>query len=178
LEALVTALPAEIVDGPSAYERLRPKHKVFVDNYLLTFNASEAAREAGYRHPRQEGHYLLTRHDGVKAAVREQLEANAATREEAVARVSLIARTSIDDFLNEDGRLDLAKARASGKLGAVRKMKFDPESGHCTELELYSALEANTTILKVTGALNDRQEADRVIELRLSPMTLEHWDKL
>lgn len=169
--------PAEIVQ-PSAYDRLRPKHKVFVDHYLQSFNGSEAAREAGYAHPRQEAYNLLHNHDGVREAIREQLEVLGATREEAMARVSLIARTSMDDFLDESGRVDIAKARTLGRLGAIRKMKFDRETGVITEVELYSALEANTTILKVTGALEGPQEADRVIELRLTPTTLENWSKL
>ena len=38
---------------------LTNKQRVFVEQYLRTSNASEAARQAGYAHPGPEGHRLL-----------------------------------------------------------------------------------------------------------------------
>ena len=38
---------------------LTTKRSIFVEQYLRTSNASEAARQAGYKHPGSEGHRLL-----------------------------------------------------------------------------------------------------------------------
>ena len=38
---------------------LTDKRQVFVEEYLRTWNASEAARIAGYAHPGSDGHRLL-----------------------------------------------------------------------------------------------------------------------
>ncbi len=48
---------------------LTPRQRLFVDNYFG--NATEAARKAGYSHPKQQGSRLLSNVD-VQAAIKEQ----------------------------------------------------------------------------------------------------------
>src|SRR5262245_25652140 len=63
---------------------------------------------------------------------------------EAVARMSDMARASLEDFLDKDGRVDLAKARRRSKLHLIqqfRQRRHETEAGVTTEtnLKLYDA---------------------------------------
>jgi len=62
---------------------LRPRHRLFVEEYLVAFNASAAARAAGYssKRYRQTGWDLLRRPD-VKAAVEKGFRKRLAAAEE------------------------------------------------------------------------------------------------
>jgi phage terminase small subunit len=55
----------------SAYDSLPPKRRAFVDHYLKTNNATEAARLAGYASPNSQGPRLLL-NVGVMAAIKER----------------------------------------------------------------------------------------------------------
>jgi phage terminase small subunit len=54
-----------------AYDSLPPKRRAFVDAYLKSGNATQAAREAGYKKPKEEGTRLLS-FAAVKAALKER----------------------------------------------------------------------------------------------------------
>ena len=62
---------------------LHPRHRLFVEEYLIFFNAAAAARSAGYpaNRARQTGWELLQRAD-VKAAVEEGYKARLAAAQE------------------------------------------------------------------------------------------------
>lgn len=44
-------------------DKLTPKQKAFADNYIISGNATEAAKKAGYKQPRQQGSRMLTNVD-------------------------------------------------------------------------------------------------------------------
>ncbi len=78
---------------------LTPKQQRFVDAYLISLNATEAARVAEYRHPNKQGPALLV-NLGVSAAI---AEAQAARRE--------ADRTAADRVIRELGRLAFSDLR-------------------------------------------------------------------
>ena len=39
--------------------KLNPKQRRFLDEYLISFNATDAARKAGYAHPDRQGPRML-----------------------------------------------------------------------------------------------------------------------
>ena len=72
---------------------LTNKRKLFVEHYLQSGNASDAAREAGYAHPGAEGHRLLKIAE-IQNLVGERVETAAMDATEILERLSSGVRTS------------------------------------------------------------------------------------
>lgn len=72
---------------------LTKKQRLFIENYLTCFNATKAARDAGYseKTAHSQGHRLL-RHAEVAEAIRQRLENAHMTAEEALALAAEKAR--------------------------------------------------------------------------------------
>lgn len=125
------------------------KRKAFLNAYLKTFNATEAARIADYAHPGSQGHRLLKDVE-IQAAIQARLDEMVMAADEVLARLADQARASFEDFLRYDEAedqlaIDLAKAGGRGKLHLVKKLAVDKDGG--MSLELYSAQAA----LKLLG---------------------------
>lgn len=155
-----------------ALNGLTGKQRAFVLAYLDCLNASEAARRAGYavRSLRQVASENLAKPD-IKEALRLGFERKIMPKEEVIARLSATATASLEDFITLEAapegdeapatphpghwRLDLAKAKRRGVLGALKKLKWGE---HGPEIELYSALEALQLLGKYHRAFVERQE--------------------
>lgn len=167
-----------------AGDSLTGKQRVFVDAYLSNgFNATEAARAAGYRGNNNvlsvTGHENL-RNPKISVIVKERLNEAAMSANEVIARLSEIARGEVDNFLDEDGKVDLKKARRLQKTKLLKKFKTkrtskrvdtieggDEENRETletslmyeeVEFEMYSAHEALRDLGKYHKLLNDRHE--------------------
>lgn len=70
---------------------LTDKQQVWLNEYLTCWNATEAARRAGYSKPGISGHENLTK-PYIQDAIREQLATHVMSANEALARISSIAR--------------------------------------------------------------------------------------
>lgn len=70
--------------------KLTNKRQAFVEHYLSCWNASEAARRAGYKQ-RNEGHRLLTNAD-IQAHIKERLTEITMGADEVLQRLANIAR--------------------------------------------------------------------------------------
>jgi len=70
--------------------KLTNKRIAFVEHYLACWNASEAARRAGYKQ-RNEGHRLLTNAD-IQAHIKERLAEVTMSADEVLQRLAEIAR--------------------------------------------------------------------------------------
>lgn len=120
---------------------LNPKRRAFVEEYLRCWNASEAARRAGYRgRPDSIGSRLLG-NVSIQAAIQARLSELAMSADEVLTRLADQARGSMEDFIGtgEDGTvigLDFAKAKTAGKLHLIRAVAFGKDSDR---LELYDA---------------------------------------
>ena len=77
---------------------LTNKRKVFVAEYLRCWNASEAARRAGYAHERSAGHALLTNPD-IQAHIQEELTNLTMSADECLLRIADIAREETSQSL-------------------------------------------------------------------------------
>jgi phage terminase small subunit len=114
-------------------ENLTERQRLFVEAYLATRNASEAARQAGYRSPATEG-YRLLRNEQIGAAIQARLGEirGAMGADEVIQRLSDQARHTIEDFIEispETGypSLDFAKAQRLGKLHLIKKISYDKQ---------------------------------------------------
>lgn len=87
--------------SPPRKKKLPHKRRMFVEALVgpANGNRTKAAAMAGYTHPKQEGHRLLTFAD-VSGAVAERLDrmADAMSSEEIIARLSGIARADMTPF--------------------------------------------------------------------------------
>lgn len=139
---------------------LTAKRQAFVDAYLTTWNASEAARVAGYAAPGQQGHRLLKDVE-IADEVQRRVSERAMSADEVLIRLADMARGSMDDFVSfrpgvKLPLLDLEKAHAAGKFGLVKKLKYTADGA--VEFELYDAQAALVQLGKAHKLFTDKQE--------------------
>ena len=144
------------------------KDQVFVDEYLLTLNATKAYQKA---HPKAKatgaavnGHKLL-RKTNVQEEISRRLEEQHMSANEALKIISDIARGDITEFFTPLGNIDFEELRKSGRGRLIKKIKQrtitkigkgeqdEDTEIHDTEIEIYPALDAARDILKVTKKL-------------------------
>lgn len=143
-------------DGPGSVIRLTTKQRVFVEQYLICWNATEAARRAGYKHPNVQGPRLLV-NVSVAAAIRARIDEIAMSADETLLRLTDQARADMADFItiNQRGtvRIDLRKAQELRRLHLVKKI------GHAKyglQLELHDAQAALVHIGRHRGMFVDK----------------------
>jgi hypothetical protein len=148
---------------------LTGKQQAFVNAYLgaARFNATEAARLAGYKGDdvtlRNVAKENLTK-PYIKTAIAEFWNANAMTAEETLHRLADMARGDIGDFLStftvtKDGKtkqitiVDMEKVKANGRLvKSITQTKLGPR------IELYDARAALVDIGRYHKMFTDKTE--------------------
>jgi phage terminase small subunit len=141
-----------------AYDSLSPKRRAFVDAFLSNgFNACQAAKTAGYKHPDRQGPALLGFLE-VGQAVQERMAAAKCDADAALEVLSAHLHGDLGDFLEikkeGDGevvtlRTALLKAKEAGKLRLLRKVKVHVDGA--VEVELYDAQAAADKLLRAAG---------------------------
>jgi phage terminase small subunit len=152
---------------------LTPKEKRFVEAYCgrARFNATKAAREAGYS-PTNAGRYgsRLARRPRVKRAIVKRLERMAITDAEIEARMAEFARGSVAPFLSVDSEgetvVSLSTRTAQRALHLVRKVKArkqirkDRDGSEIVDrtidLELHDAKDATAQLARMRGMYSER----------------------
>jgi hypothetical protein len=134
---------------PRAKKGLSVKQQAFCRAYVRNNgNGVQAAREAGYRGTdatlRTVASENLTK-PNVKAFLKQIAEDAQKSQggsnfsimciNEALQRTSVLARASLDDILDEHGRFDLAKARRTAGIYAIKRATFH-RSGKIKSVEL------------------------------------------
>lgn len=121
---------------------LTPKQQVFVDEYLKSFNATRAAKAAGYSEhtAAQIGAENLIKPQ-IKAAIDQRLTESAMSANEVLMRLAKQARGSMADYVKIiDGAnvpmIDWARAAKDGMLDNMSEIKI--EEGKIT-FNLYDA---------------------------------------
>ena len=143
----------------------------FVAHFVRSWDARAAALAAGYAPARLARTVTtLLQHEPVLAAIRQQATAGQLAREEALVRLSQLARGTVEPFLQRttDGRVvvDLASTEAQQHyplLKGVTQQRYTmatPE-GEVevveTGIELHCPLEALTQLLHLHGAYPPRR---------------------
>lgn len=132
---------------------LTAKQCKFTEEYLICWNASEAARRAGYRWPYKVASMLMAR-PCIKELIAQRITEAAMSADEVLHRLAEHARGSMADFVDERGRIDLERARAAGKLHLVRTYR-EAGRGNGASIELYDAQAALEKLGKATGIFKD-----------------------
>ena len=160
-----TATKTKRPSATVAEAKVRAQRQAFVEHYLETWNATEAAKRAGYstESARQQGSRLLTNVD-IRDAIEARLSAIAMGPNEVLARLGDHARASLDDMLDRSNSLDLNAARANGKLHLIKKIKrrewYDQDGNRTvtTEVELHDAQAALVHLGRKHKLFGDRLE--------------------
>jgi phage terminase small subunit len=157
---------------------LTDKQQVFVEEYLRTWNATEAARIAGYAHPHVQGTQTLA-NLSVQEVIKARLAEKTMSADEVLVRLAEQARGDIREFFTIEeqstqgraeestveryARLDLVKLLESGKSHLVKSVtytKFGPK------VEMYDAQAALVHIGKHHGLFRD------VLDVQINPQDL------
>jgi phage terminase small subunit len=114
-------------------DSLTTKQKVFVLEYLVCFNATEAAERAGYKGNRATLAVVgleNLRKPKIRAEIKRFLIDMTMMQEEALARIAQQARGSMGDFLSMDDygriRFDLEQAKKAGAMNVVQQVRIRP----------------------------------------------------
>lgn len=148
------------------HDPLTDLQRAFIDEYLVDLNGAAAARRAGYSaaSARSIASENLTKPD-IRAAIDARLKERAMSADEAIARLTEMARGSVGAFVRvQDGKATLDISSAGAPLHLIRKLKVTER--HLgeelrevkTELELHDAKDALVQILKLHGSYVDRVE--------------------
>lgn len=152
-----------------ADEESRPltdRQRLFVEKYCTCFNATQAAREAGYsaKTARQIGQQNLSKLV-IRAEIERLLATHAMGRNEVLARLSDHARGDMGLFVKVQGEGDQAKlvpdlagALQRGDMRLVKKIKID--AGGAITIELYDAQKALTALAYAYRLIGARSEGE------------------
>ena len=103
---------------------LSPKQQAFVEEYLVTWNATEAARRAGYseKTAKSIGHENLTKPD-IADEIRRRVADKAMTADEVLVRLAEQARNEHGRYIRPDGSVDLESMLHDGKGHLIKGFK-------------------------------------------------------
>lgn len=145
---------------------LNNRQELFVSEYLKCFNATKAAKAAGYSEKTaySQGHDLLKVPE-IAARVRERLRQSAMDADEVLHHLAEIARGDMDDLVDINGNLDMTKARQFGKTKLIKKVKnrvMSTENTDITETETegYDRLRALELIGKHLAMWTDKVQVN------------------
>ncbi len=151
------------------------KQQAFVEAYLdCGFNSSEAARRAKYQgKPNVVGPRLMA-NVSIKAAVQQAMEERVMPASEVLARIAEQARSTMDDFLDDAGDIDLKRGRERGKLHLVKARSVTKEG---ERIELYSAQTALELLAKHHGLLTENINVSGEIAVKAyAVVSPDEWD--
>lgn len=154
-----TSTPGQVPE-----DSLTDKEKLFIDEYLICWNASEAARRAGYKDPGQAG-YENKKKQEIQDVIKARLAEKAMEADEVLARLADIARVDMSDFISPSGRgyrIDLKKAASAGKLHLLKKFSKGRKG---VEIELPDFLAALEKIGRHHGLFKDVHEVNGAVEV-------------
>jgi phage terminase small subunit len=137
------------------------KQRAFIDNYILTLNATEAARLAGYKGDNNTlavVGYENLRNPKIAAQIDSRMAKLTISANETLARVTQQATGSLADFLIIDSSgnasIDFAKAQSAGKLGLVKKYSETEVSRTTKDGEVISTKRVNIELYPADAALD------------------------
>ena len=139
------------------------KQRAFIEHYLTCWNATEAARRAGYseRTAQEQGSRLLS-NVIVRTAIEARISELRAGADEVLLRLADHARGTIEDFIDDDGEINIGAARERRKLHLVKKIKQtartdkDGQRFVTLELELHDAQAATVQLVRALGVFVDK----------------------
>lgn len=166
-------------EGVDQEKPLTNRERLFVEHYLAGWNASAAARNAGYsdKSAAVEGHRLL-RKANVLRAIQIRVTEAAMSANEVLARLAEQARFNANDFLNEKGTVDLVEAKRLGLGKYIRRIKTQSGEHSAVDLEFVDTQGALALLGKHFKLFTDKTELIGSVSVKndLSAMTNEQLE--
>jgi phage terminase small subunit len=159
--------------------QLTGKQQAFIDAYLKCYNATEAARKAGYK---GNGNTLSTvgaenlRKPNIAQEISNRLRASAMSADEVLMRLGEHARSDYKEYLTENGKVDLERLLADDKGHLIKGIKL---TKYGNQIEFYGADNALALIAKHHGLLVNRVEQKSTnLEIDLTSLDDEQLKRL
>ena len=138
-------------------KRITNKQRIFINEYVKCFNATQAAINSGYseKGARVAGHRLLT-NSNISEEISSRVKEMCMSGEEALQLLSDQARGTLDDCMDiKDGRaiLNFDKMKENGKLHLIKSIT---PTANGLKVELYSSQRALELIAKAHGLFIDK----------------------
>lgn len=139
---------------------LSAKHRVFVEEYLKTWNATDAycaaypksSRDAARTHGAR-----LVANGNIADAIQERIAERTMGADEVLVRLSEQARAEYSQYFRPNGTVDLEKLIADGKAHLIKKVK---ETRWGLQVEFYDAHAAKELIGKHHRLFTDGPSGD------------------
>lgn len=132
------------------------RQEIFIAEYVACWNASEAARRAGYNGKSNSvGSQLLANIDIAQEIERRKALLIMAAEEVAI-RLTEQAKAGYAEYFNEFGGVDLDRLLKDGKGHLIKKIKPTKDG---SEIEFYDAQAALVQIGKIHKLFVERQES-------------------
>ena len=143
---------------------LTDKQKLFIEHYLACWNATEAARRAGYQgndNTLGSVGWENLQKPAIAERIKQRISEAAMAADEVLARLADQARATMADFIDivdEIGSpvLNLEKAAQADKLHLVKKLRYNAKG--YPEIELHDAQAALVHIGRSHGLFKERYE--------------------
>jgi len=135
------------------------REKIWLAEYLKSFNATDAARRAGYKWPDKIG---PRNRQKFAALIDTELKDRALTPDQVIDRLSSHALAEYSEFINDDGEVDLKAMRAAGKMHLVKGIK---PTRYGDQVEFYDAQSALVHIGKHHKLFTEQTAFDGVIRI-------------
>lgn len=148
---------------------LNDKREMFVNEYLKCFNATKAAKAAGYSEHTAgvQGHELLKIPE-IASRVRARLNQSAMEADEVLYHLASIARGDVSEVVDDSGNPDVKIAKTNGATLLIKRIKTrtittaDKDGAGSdiveNEIELHDRLRALELIGKHHKLFTDKQE--------------------
>lgn len=164
-----------------AEKKLNDKQIAFVEAYLQTWNATKAAKMAGYSEKTAGsiGSENLQKPE-IASRVRARLSEKAMKSDEVLARLAEHARSDIGELVDPATMtLDLKKALNEGNTRLVKKIKQttitgDEKQTEIFEFEMYDAQAALVHIGKHLGLFTEKSEVEVEVTITDAKQRLQH----
>jgi len=138
---------------------LTNKQRIFINEYLKVFNATEAARRAGYSEKYLNTNACKLLHNTtISGEIKKRLRESAMTADEVLVRLAEQARGEYSAYLKEDGSCDIAKMIDDGKAHLIKGIKHD-KNGNLIQVEFYDAHAALVDIGRYWALFTDKTES-------------------
>jgi phage terminase small subunit len=156
---------------------LSKKRQLFVEEYLISFNATEAAINAGYSKKTAASiGWENLRIPEIANIISQRLEASAMSADEVIMRLAEQARAGHSKYIDEDGEIDLAALIADGKSYLIKGIK---DTKYGKQIEFYDSQSALNLLAKHHGLLTDRIEQQSVnLDIDLNDLTDDQLKRL
>lgn len=159
---------------------LTAQQQMFIQGVLAskTFNITEAATFAGYKHPAAAGYKLMTNSTvaaAIGSAIARRIERTEVTSDRVVTELARVGFFNPKDLLTDSGQVKSFRDLPESTLAAVRSMRvtykeeIDPASGEPTtlktyHLEFHDKLGALSLLAKHLGMLDDRLKVEHKVD--------------